>query len=84
MAKTAKLVFSYEDTEFTRTYNLEAEDSISSGDCKAKILAINASLAAGTDGGLSDFFVSDIGERFVKISEARLIETTELPIAIGG
>lgn len=84
MAKTVKLVFSYEDTEYTRNYNLEADDSISSGDCKAKILAINASLAASTDGGLADFFVGEYGESLVKISDARLVETTELPIAIGG
>lgn len=82
--RTLKCTFSYADTEYTRMYSLEVDESIDSDEVKTKILALNASLAAGTSGGLNEFFVSDIGDYFVKISEAKMVEVTETPVAIGG
>ncbi len=71
-----QLTFSYEDTEFTRVYDFEVADSLQA-DAKQKILDINASLKAGTDDGLSTFFVSDNGENFSLISAAKFIITEE-------
>ena len=65
-------------------YSLEVDDSIDSSEVKAKILALNASLAAGTSDGFNEFFVSDMGDFLVKISEAKMVEVTETPVAIGG
>lgn len=77
-----QLTFRYEDTSDTRQYELECADSLVSS-VKEKVLAINASLAAGTDEGLSDFFVSDDGDRFTLISSAKAIEVVETPIDLG-
>lgn len=71
-----QLTFAYEDTDFTRTYQLEIADSLQA-DAKGRIIEINNSLKSGTDDGLSDFFVSDNGERFTLISAAKFIVTTE-------
>lgn len=82
MAKV-QLTFSYADTEFTRMYEMEVADSLST-DAKQKILAVNSSLKASTDGGLSEFFVSDAGDNFTLISSAKfIVETTEY-IDLGG
>lgn len=78
-----QLTFSYEDTEFTRLYDFEVADSLQA-DAKQKILDINASLKAGTDGGLSAFFVSDEGTNFTLISSAKFIVTEEEYIDLGG
>lgn len=78
-----QLTFSYEDTEFTRMYDLEVADSLQA-DAKQKILDINASLKAGTDDGLSAFFVSDEGTNFSLISSAKFIVTEEEYIDLGG
>lgn len=83
MAKTLKLKTGYENTEDTRNYILEVEDSLAA-DVKGKILAINASLASGTSDGMNTFFISDNGDNLKAIVEARLITTTEIPVAIGG
>lgn len=71
-----QLTFSYADTDQTRMYELELADSLASS-AKTKILAINESLRAGTDGGLSNFFISDYGDNFTRISEAKFIRTEE-------
>lgn len=75
MAKI-QMEFSYADTEFTRLYELDVADSLMA-DAKQKILNINASLKAGTDGGLSTFFVSDEGDNFTLISAAKFTITEE-------
>lgn len=59
MANSAKLTFGYTNTDFTRQYTF---NNLSTADCegiKAKVLALNASIAGGTDGDLGDFFISD-------------------------
>lgn len=56
--KNATFTFGYSNTDFTRKYKFEGVSTANSA-IKAGILALNASLAAGTDGGLKDFFRAD-------------------------
>lgn len=51
--------FGYTNTDFTRDYTLEGISVAALNQVQAKILAINSSLAAGTDDGLSNFFLAD-------------------------
>lgn len=78
--QTLKMKFKYEDDE-TRIYAFDCEDSLAAA-AKPKILSINQSLDAGTDDGLSAFFVSDYGESLVQISGATLESETSTPISI--
>lgn len=74
--------FAYHNTEQTRSYKFDGiADSLVAG-IKDKIIAVNNSLAGGTAGGLSSFFVSDDGDFLLKISEAeiRSTETTNIPL----
>lgn len=86
MSKNLKMTFGYHETEDTRGYNFAVADSVTAADAKAAILAVNASLTAGTDGGLSSFFVSDEGDYFTLITDAQLetVNKTVLDLNIGG
>lgn len=84
MADSVQLTFGYQDTEFERTYEIDVAESVSSADIKSKVLAINASLAASTDGGLSNFFTSDEGDNFTRIIVAKRIHKEELYVDLGG
>lgn len=53
------LTLGYSNTESTRTWKIDGLSAAALPQIKSKILAINASLAGGTDGGLGDFFRSD-------------------------
>lgn len=53
------LTLGYSNTEFTRKWKIDGISDSDYANVKSKILAVNASLAAGTDDGLSDFFRSD-------------------------
>lgn len=62
MANSIKLDFGYANTDFTRQYTINnVADSIAAGKeaIRAGVKAINESLAAGTDDGLSAMFPSD-------------------------
>ncbi|MBQ6297421.1 MAG: hypothetical protein IJK81_06985 [Selenomonadaceae bacterium] len=65
MANSIKLGFGYTNTDFTRQYTINnvADSIVSSSAAKeairTNVKAINASLAAGTDGGLSTMFRAD-------------------------
>ena len=64
MAKAiANIEFGYGQTDFKRTYALELNDSIAAADrnnyVRSAVQAINASLSAGTDNGLKDFYLAD-------------------------
>ena len=51
-----KLTLGYEGTDFTRNMTISGvADSLVSG-VKTRIKAVNASIAGGTDDGLTDFF----------------------------
>lgn len=88
MNNKLKMTFGYEGTDFTRIYTVSGiADSLRSG-IKAKIQAVNASLAGGTSGGLDSFFRSDdydetenIG-KFNRITAAQLESTTVTVIPI--
>ena len=56
-----KLTCGYQNTDATRQYKFTGVDSVSAATetVRAKVKAINESLAGGTDGGLKDFFRSD-------------------------
>lgn len=56
---TVNVKLGYKNTDFTRTYGIDdvARDDIQY--IQEKINAINASIAAGTDGGMSAFFLAD-------------------------
>lgn len=83
------LTAGYGGTDFTRKYSFDGLSTADLTDAKSHILAINASLAGGTDGGLGTFFRSDdfddadpqnvIGN-FTAITAARVSVTTETPI----
>ena len=59
MANSVTMTLGFSNTEFTRKLKLEnvADEAISG--VKSKILAVNASLSGGNDGGLKEFFISD-------------------------
>ena len=57
--RSVTMTFGYGNTDFTRKYKFDGLDAAAMPNIKSKILAINASLAGGTDGGLGDFFRSD-------------------------
>ena len=81
---TVKTKFEYKDNS-TRlyTFNGVAEDVV--GEVTDKIKSINSSLAAGTAGGMSSFFVSDNGNNLVSITAAQIeVTTTQYVPGIGG
>jgi len=53
------LTTSYTNSEYKRKYKIDEVESDALINAKAKILAINESLAGGTDNGLADFIVAD-------------------------
>lgn len=59
MANSATLTFGYTNTDFTRKYKFEGLTADQCTALKNNVKAINASLAGGTAGGLSSFFISD-------------------------
>lgn len=93
MSNSIKLGIGYTNTDSTRQITIsDVADSIcaSPATVKSKVQAINASLAAGTDGGLSDFFRSDdydavqsIGS-FNQIKSATIVESEVTNIVIEG
>ena len=54
---TAVISCSFSGTDFTRTYQSDIADSVSTADIKSAVNAINASLEAGTSGGMDSFFL---------------------------
>lgn len=82
MANSATLTFDYTGTTFTRKYKFDGLTQTQCTNLATNVKAINASLKAGTAGGLSAFFISDdfdaaqgIGY-FDKISAAQYEATT--------
>lgn len=53
------MTLGYKDTDFTRKMKFDNVATGALADVKTKIKAVNASLKAGTDGGLGDFFRAD-------------------------
>lgn len=78
-----KLTCGYEDTDFTRVYQFECAESLVA-DVKDNVLAINASLAASTSGGMHTFFLSDDGHNLKAIVDAKITTLEEYPIDLTG
>lgn len=68
---TVTLTFGFDDTDFTRKYKFFDVPNAALSGIADKCKAINASLAAGTAGGLSSFFLSDDGDSFNSIIAAQ-------------
>lgn len=73
----------YQGTDARRTYDFDLPESEMTK-CKAKIVAINESIAAGTVEDFREFFVSDDGKKLDNIVEAKIVIVEETPVAIGG
>lgn len=82
------LKLTYNGTEFTRSVKLTDVSMEALTDVKDKIIAINASLASGTDDGMAQFFVSDDNDlsqnigTLKKITNATIECVEETPIAL--
>ena len=57
--RSVTMTFGYSNTDVTRKYKFDVVSEEALEAAKDKILAINASLKGGTDGGLGDFFRAD-------------------------
>jgi hypothetical protein len=84
-SNSVTMTFGYSGTDFTRKYKFDNVSASALLGVKAGIKAVNASLEAGTAGGLSQFFVSDdfngtIGS-FTGITAAQIDSVTESVIA---
>jgi len=79
---SVKIKMTYADST-TRDYELSVDEN-DMMDIEDNIIAINASLTAGTDGGLKSFFVSNGGASLARISEAQIISVTETVLDLGG
>lgn len=76
----------YTGTDFTRRYTMSGVSAAQLPSIESDVDAINASLAAGTAGGMSTTFISDdfnasqgIGY-LAKISKALITSTEETPL----
>lgn len=65
------LTFGFSDTDFTRKYKFDDVSNAALSGIADKCKAINQSLAGGTAGGLSTFFLSDDGDSFCSIIAAQ-------------
>ena len=85
--RKVNMKFAYTGTDFTRQYTIDGISSVGLSGIQSNIEAVNASLAASTDGGLADFFLADdydgTNGKLKKIADAT-IETTETTYIFGG
>lgn len=72
-----ELYLGYNNSEFIRTITISNVSLSALADVKSKCMAVNASLAASTDGGMSNFFVDDNGNSLKEITKAKIIVTEE-------
>lgn len=81
---SVKLTLGYSNSEQNRqlTFSDVAESLIP--DVKDNIIAINDSIEAGTDGGLTSFFKDDDGNNFSGITAAQIIAETVKSISLPG
>lgn len=93
MSNYVQMTAGYSNTDFTRDYKISGVSSGELPNVKSRILAINASLAGGTDGGLGDFFRADdydasdpefIIGKFTGITAAQIVseEKTEINLNV--
>ena len=74
--KSVKLKFAYDDAT-SRIYTFNGVTSQQASGIKAKVKALNASLAGGTADAFANTFVSDNHSPCKMISEAKIITTVQ-------
>lgn len=79
MSKFIETELIYQDGD-TRKYKFNAVDSITPNAARTKAKAVNASLSGGTDGGLSQTFISDGGANLTKINSVAIISEVDTNI----
>ena len=72
-----QLYLGYDNSDYVRTMTISNVSMSALTTVKDKCMAINASLAASTDGGMKDFFVDDNGNSLKEITKAKIIVTEE-------
>lgn len=85
---SATFTFGYTNTDFTRQYKVENLAASALTGIKSGVLALNASLAAGTAGGISSFFIADDFDtvtgtgyfRAIVAAQAKSSEETTIPL----
>lgn len=84
MANSITVKLAFQDTNETRLMTFEnlPDDALDLDHIKNTINAINASLQAGTSGGLNEFFLSNDGNNFSGIIAAHTVSEEETPITI--
>lgn len=77
---TIDMKFGYNGTDFKRTYSIGGVSSAYLSTAESKARAINTSLAGGTAGGLSSFFISDdyYSDGSETIGQMKAIETLKI------
>ena len=56
---SVELTLGYTNTDFTRPFSIGGVSASALSGIVDNVKAVNASLTAGTDGGLADFFLAD-------------------------
>lgn len=83
MSAELQLTFGYANSSSSDKFAFDIDDSMAAaiGTIKSNIQAINASLSAGTSGGLDEFFVADdydgVGGKLNRISAAVIVSKSE-------
>ena len=81
ITNSVTMTLSYTDDDSSQL-KLDKITSAALSSVESKVIALNASLAASTDGGLSGYFVSKAGQPLKKITKATLLSEEETPIVI--
>lgn len=76
VTRSVKIKLAYDDAT-SRTYTFNGVESMYLPDVKDKVIAINASLEAGTASNFANTFVSNNGSPCKMISEAKVIVTNQ-------
>lgn len=83
MADTMRVTLAYKNSSQKRTYDLDIEQEFIN-DAKAKAIAINESLQAGSASSFASFFVDNNGNTLEMIESLKHIKVTEEIIDLGG
>ena len=81
VTNSVTMTFTYTDDE-TSQLKLDKLSSAALSSVEHKVIGVNASLSASTDGGLKDYFVSKNGQPLKQISKAVIESVSDTPILI--
>ena len=76
LTNTITFKFGYQNSTETRSYTYDIPTN-AMNNAESVIQDINASLKAGTDDGLSEFFISDTGAQLAAITSASIKSVEE-------